>query len=236
MASKPSINMSLVLIIASMALLASSNPIQPVPEMSYDFPTCLEAVKGCFYEIYQFKMSLVSGEQPGSGLIGPACCAAIMDIHDKCWLFMLPDPFFTPQLQSYCNSQIAPTPGGPSDPDSPLAPDSPSDPETPTPAPQVDPPATPAPQAPSPTPQLDPPAAPASQVDPPAPAVDPPAPQVDPPAPTPLRRRCHRHHGGGLDEKWDCASPASPAPAPPRRHCHRHRGHGGSLDEKWYCT
>nr|XP_017256674.1 PREDICTED: wiskott-Aldrich syndrome protein family member 2-like [Daucus carota subsp. sativus] len=224
MGSRPGLNISLFLIIASMSMLASSNTVPQ--EMPYDFPTCLEAVKGCFYEIHQFKRGFLSGvvPEPGSGLIGPACCAAIMEIHEKCWFFICPDPFFTPQLQNYCTrqSQMAPGPN----PDTPLAPGPDPDPDTPSQAPSVDPPA--------PAPKDDPPA-PAPEDDPPAPSVDPPAPapapapKDDPPAPKPA-------------PKDDPPAPAPapkddpPVPAPsciPRRH--HHHG-GGDLSEKWFCT
>ncbi|KAK1389445.1 hypothetical protein POM88_017623 [Heracleum sosnowskyi] len=131
--SRPCINISLLLIIASMAMLASSNTVQA--QITYDFPTCFEAIKGCFYQIHEFKVALLFGGQPDAGLIGPTCCEAILDIHEKCWLFMFPDPFFTPELQNYCTRQTAPSPGNP---DPPAA------------APQVDPPAA--------APQVGPPA------------------------------------------------------------------------------
>lgn len=111
MASKSSITIQILLILACIVTLVSArveptssppNPSQKIISEKFQVQQCwsaLQNIPGCLVEIFEYN----SREQFLT--IGAKCCKSISGISDGCWGIMFPfNPSFPPLLKSYCGS------------------------------------------------------------------------------------------------------------------------------------
>ena len=115
MASASHINLSLLFILAaSMAMLAASSNVNTIQtQTSYNnkidlatFEQCYSSVSECYDEILIFFRALARGLSLDTDYnIAPSCCSAVMDLHQKCWILLFPDPFYNFELRTFCARQ-----------------------------------------------------------------------------------------------------------------------------------
>lgn len=111
MASKSSVTIQILLILACIVTLALSrveptfSPLEPSQNLiseKFQIQQCLSSfqnIQGCLAEIFE------SYSRGQFSTIGPSCCKSISGVSNDCWGIMFPfNPSFPPLLTSYCGS------------------------------------------------------------------------------------------------------------------------------------